>query len=94
MKIVNVKKFLRSILIILAISLIFAKGSFSHKKTEYEKLYVSEGDTLWNIASDLQSTNDYYKNKDIRYIVAHIQSINKLKTSNLYVNQELTIPII
>ena len=98
MKIVNVKKFVRSIVIVLliifGISLVFAKGTLSHKEAEYKKLYVSEGDTLWTIAYDLQKSNDYYKNKDIRYIIEDMKQINSLKSSSIYVNQELMIPVI
>lgn len=98
MKIVNVKKFIRSIGIILGIifvlSLIFAKSTLSHKETEYISFYVASGDTLWTIAEELQSCNDYYKNKDIRYIISDIQSINNLESSSLYVDQELMIPTI
>lgn len=98
MKIVNVKKFIRSICIILGLifvlSLIFAKSTLSHKEVEYVSISVTQGDTLWGIAEDLQSTNDYYKNKDIRYIISDIKSINNLESSNLYVDQELMIPVI
>lgn len=98
MKIVNVKKFVRSIVIVLLIifgaSIIFAKGTLSHKEAEYKKLYVSEGDTLWTIADDLQSNNDYYKDKDIRYIIEDMKNINNLESSSIYVNQELIVPVI
>lgn len=98
MKIVNLKKFLRSIFIILLVifilSLICAKASLSHKEMEYTTLYVTNGDTLWSIAKDLQKNNVYYKGKDIRDIVANIKDINNLESSNLYINQELMIPIV
>jgi len=98
MKIVNVKKFIRSVSLVLAIifllSLIFAKATLSHKEVEYVKIHVSSGDTLWSIAKDLQSTNDYYKNRDIRDIICDIKNINNMESSNLYVDQELTIPTI
>lgn len=97
MKIVNLKKFIRSICLILGIifvlSLIWAKDILSHKELEYSKLYVCKGDTLWTIAKDLQINNDYYKNKDIRYIISNIKSINNLESSTLYVDQKLMIPI-
>lgn len=98
MKIVNLKKFIKSIGFILGIifvlSLVFSKSSLSHKEIEYHKICVSSGETLWTIAQELQSTNDYYRNKDIRYIITDIQNINNLNTSILYVDQELLIPII
>lgn len=97
MKIKNVKKFVRSILIILGviliISLLISKSSLSFKETEYKKISVSSGDTLWEIASYNQRSNDYYKNKDIRYIINDIMKINNLENSSLTVGQELLIPI-
>ena len=98
MRIVNVKKFVRSIvvvlLIIFGVSLICAKGTLSHKEAEYKKVYVSEGDTLWTIAGEMQKNNDYYRNKDIRYIISDVKKINNLESSNIYVNQELMVPVI
>ena len=98
MKIVNFKKFIRSIcrvlLVIFALSILCAKSTLSHKKQEYTKFYVAEGDTLWNIAQGLQRDNEYYKNKDIREIIYSIKTINNLETSNLILDQELLIPIV
>lgn len=98
MKIVDLKKFIKSVVIILLLifcfSLIFTKASLSHKEIEYKSVYVQKGDTLWTIAEDLQSTNDYYKNKDIRDIIYNIKEINNLSSSNISINQELLIPTI
>ena len=98
MRIKNVKKFVRSILIILGIilslSLIIAKVSYSHGEKQYKSIYVSEGDTLWNIAKDNQKNNVYYKDKDVRYIINDLMKINNLSNSNIQVNQELVIPVI
>ena len=97
MKIKNVKKFVRSILIILgiilSISLLISKTSLSYKETEYKTISVSAGDTLWEIASYNQNSNDYYENKDIRYIINDIMKINNLENSSLTVGQELLIPV-
>lgn len=98
MKIVNLKKFIRSICLILIVafvlSLICAKSTLSHKEIEYKLIYVAKGDTLWEIASDLQKSNDYYKTKDIRYIISDIKNINNLESSNLHIDQELMVPVI
>lgn len=98
MRIANVKKFIRSILIILGVilslTLFISKTSFSHGETEYKTIYVSEGDTLWNIAKSNQTNNGYYKGKDVRYIVNDLIEINNLNNSNININQELLIPII
>ncbi len=98
MRIKNIKKFIRSILIILGIifclTLFISHGSLSHKETEYKTIYVSEGDTLWNIAKSNQLNNDYYKDKDVRYIINDLMKINNLNSSNINIDQELLIPVI
>ena len=98
MRIANVKKFIRSILIVLGIilclTLFINKTTLSHGEIEYKTIYVSEGDTLWNIAKSNQKNNGYYKGKDVRYIVNDLIEINDLNNSNININQELLIPII
>lgn len=98
MRITNIKKFIRSILLIigfvLLISLLISKATLSHNEIEYKKICVSEGDTLWNIAKSNQINNTYYKNKDIRYIISDLIEINNLENCNIKVNQELLIPTI
>ena len=98
MKIVDKRKFIRSLIviggIILLISFIFANKTFSHSEPSYKKVYVSSGDTLWNIAQQQKNTNLYFEDKDIRSIVDEIKYINKLDASNLEIGQELNIPII
>lgn len=95
-KIVNTKKFIRSLILIFLIcfilSFVLAKSSFSYTKLEYKTLYVKSGDTLWNIANSLQNT-DYYRGKDVRFIISDIKEINNLNNSNISINQELKIPI-
>ena len=97
MKIKNIKKFIRSILIILAIifviSLIITKSTYSHGEKQYKYIYVSQGDTLWNIAKENQVNNEYYKNKDVRYIINDLIKINNLNNSNISINQKLQIPV-
>lgn len=94
MRIKNKKKFIRGILIIIAIlSLFICKSTFSYSKPNYKKIYVSSNETLWEIAKNETINNDYYKNKDIREVVNRIKTINNLNTSNLYEGQELLIEI-
>lgn len=96
MKIVNIKKFLRSIivifLLILGVSLLISNKSFSHEETKYKTICVSNGDTLWSIAKDEKEFNSYYEDKDIRDIVASIKATNHLSSSELKINQKLVIP--
>ena len=95
-KIVNLSKFIRSILIILGIiiciSLFISNISFSHTETTYKTLYVSNGDTLWSIAKEEKSSNSYYDNRDVRDIVNSIKEINKLNNCDLSVGQKLLVP--
>lgn len=96
MRIANVKKFIRSILIIMGIifclTLFISKTTLSHGEIEYKTIYVSEGDTLWNIAKSNQINNGYYKDKDVRYIVNDLIKINNLKNSIITINQQLKVP--
>ena len=98
MKIKNLKKFIRSIFLILilfiSILLLIGKACYSNKQVEYKVITVSEGDTLWNIAKSYQVNNEYYKGKDVRYIINDLIKINDLGNSNIKENQELKIPVI
>lgn len=98
MKIVNKKKFIRSMSItiglIIFIILLLINTSFSHTETNYKKVSVISGDTLWTIAKFEKDNNSYFEDKDIRYIVDEIKYINNLNTSNLNIGDELTIPTI
>ncbi|MBQ9267755.1 MAG: LysM peptidoglycan-binding domain-containing protein [Clostridia bacterium] len=58
---------------------------FSHEETKYEKVLVSNGDTLWSIASSLEG--------NINRNIYEIKKVNNLEKSNLYVGQELLIPM-
>jgi len=95
MKIVNKKKFIRSVsLLIIFIILLLINTSFSHTETNYKKISVISGDTLWSIAKQEKNNNGYFKNKDIRDIIDEIKYINNLSSSNLNVGDELTVPTI
>lgn len=96
LKIVNLSKFIRSIVlilgIILCIGLFISNISFSHTEMTYKTLYVSNGDTLWSIAKEEKNLNSYYENKDVRDIVNNIKEINKLSNCDLSVGQKLLVP--
>lgn len=97
-KIVNTKKLLRSIFIILGILicilLIISNTTLSHGEKNYKKIKICNGDTLWKIAEIEQNTNEYYKYKDIRIIIDNIKKSNNLKNCELQIGQELIIPTI
>ena len=96
MRIVNKKKFIRMITLIIGIivftSIYFSNISFSKGEVKTKTIYVSSGDTLWTIASEEQENNLYYEDKDIRDIIYEIKKINNLENkSNLIVGQKLII---
>ena len=94
-KIVNEKKFIRSLTCLIMILFISTLGiSFSYSKTKvsYKEDYILKGDTLWSIAQKELITNEYYKNKDIRDVIYEIKEINNLKDSNLKIGQKILIP--
>ena len=97
MRIKNKKKFIRSLLLIIAIgSLFISKSTLSFSELNnknYKTIYVSSGETLWEIAKNEQKNNPYYQKKDIREIVYSIRNNNKLENSDLYEGQELLIAI-
>ena len=96
-KIVNVKKFIISTTILFLLILlggsILLNSTYSCSNIKYKTIYVTQGDTLWKIASEEQSNNSYYKDKDVRDIIYDIKETNGLKVSDLMVGQELKIPI-
>ena len=96
MRIVNLKKFVFSVflilMVILVVSLFISNSTLSHTETSYKVIYVAKGDTLWSIAKEEVSSNDYYSGKDIRDVVDNIGSLNNLYNSNLKIGDELKIP--
>ena len=97
MKIVDKRKFVRSICVtiglIVLLILMLSNISFSHTEVSYKEIAISEGDTLWNIAKYEKNNNMYFKDKDIRDIVDEIKQTNDLVNSKLNIGLKLSIPI-
>ena len=96
MRLVNKKKFVKMISLIIGIISIsfvcFSNISFSKGDIKTKTIYVSNGDTLWSIARQEQENNVYYEDKDIREIVYQIKKLNNLdNNSNLVIGQKLVI---
>lgn len=96
LKVVNTKKFIRSLVIIVA-SIIFLlligfNNTYSKGETKYKEEYIYTGDTLWSIAEKEAKDNKYYENKDVRNIVIEIKDINHIESGNLKVGQKIKIP--
>ena len=94
---INVKRIFLTIgvIFLIALFLIIFMGNnntYSNTEVSYKKIYVSSGDTLWEIAETEAANNAYYAKSDVRYIMKDLKEINKLTTSNIYVGQELIIP--
>lgn len=70
----------------------FSSKAYSKGEVKEKTIFVSNGDTLWNIASQEQETNNYYSDKDIRDIVYDIRKLNNLDNSEtLKIGQKLVI---
>ena len=95
MKIVNRKKFVKSLIImfgLLAIAIIGIQKTYCKEKIVYKEDYIVEGDTLWSIAQNEINTNEYYKNKDIRDVMYEIKTINHIGNEKLEIGKKIIIP--
>lgn len=95
MKIVNVKKYIRTIsilVILILIIILFSNKTYSKVDTKYKEESIILGDTLWSISQEESKNNKYFENKDIREIVSEIKRINKLDNLDLKEGQKLVIP--
>lgn len=97
MKIINRKKFVRSIVILLIILIfiliIFINKAYSNSDIKYIEEYVVKGETLWSIAEKQVKENKYFYNKDIRNVVYDLKQINNMKTSEIHEGMKIKIPI-
>ena len=96
MRIVDKKKFVRMVILIIGIISIlficFSNISFSKGEVKMKTIYVSSGDTLWTIATEEQENNSYYEDKDVIDIIYEIKKLNNLdNNSNLIAGQKLII---
>ena len=81
------------ILLVLSFLIILGNGkTSSHVEITMKKVFVANGDTLWEIAETEAKNNMYYYEKDIRYIIKDIKEVNHLVNSNLSIGQELFVP--
>lgn len=79
-------------IIIICIVLSMISSTYSYVEVKYKDIMVSTGETLWSIASEEKKYNEYYKDRDIRYIVDDIKLNNDLGKGYLQVGQILVIP--
>ena len=96
MKIVNKRKFVRSIsilIIVVSLLIIFSKATYSRGEITYKEDFVYSGDTLWNISKNEIENNKYFENKDIRDVISELKKINNLSESSLNAGDKIKIPI-
>lgn len=58
------------------------------QKQKYDKVHISKGDTLWDIAKEYNT-----KNYDLRRIVHQIEVINNISNADIHPGDILNIPI-
>lgn len=88
MRIVNKKRFIIAItILIVSIITLFSHCSAS-KKIETEEITVSTGDTLWSIASEYKKDG-----QDVREYIYELRKLNNLDDCTIYPNQVLKIEI-
>lgn len=84
--------FLAAMTAILAVAVAFGASSMATNEAgtpaETEVVMVSQGETLWDISSDLAEDGD------VRAMMHTIQEINALDSSMLMTGQELHVPVV
>lgn len=96
-KIVNKKKFTRAITILvisILIVFVFVINSYSTVEIKYKEKYICHGDTLWSIAKEEITNNEYFKDKDIREVIYELRKINNLNALSLKEGDILSIPVL
>lgn len=91
MKIVNKKRFITTISIILimffSVIVMFFSFTKNQEYTESHKtIYISKNETLWSIAKEYKKPN-----QDIRDYIYEIRKLNNMESATIYEGQELII---
>jgi LysM repeat protein len=92
-KVTDIQRFKRFMFIsVLLISiLVFASmttlNAYSKDIPQFDYIKVSEGDTLWSIASD------YTDNKEIREVIYEISKTNNIQDASIHPGDIIKIPL-
>ena len=86
MRIVNKKRFILAIMILIALIITLFSNCLAGKKVETEDLVVSTGDTLWSIACEYKKDG-----QDVREYIYELRKLNNLENCIIYPGQELKI---
>ena len=88
MKIKNMPRFITFLIILFVIvsciTNMFINHVFSHEEEKYNNITVSQGESLWSIASTLDG--------DVNKNIYEIKKLNHLESSMIYIGQNLIIP--
>lgn len=86
MKIVNKKRFITSITILMVILIALLNKCVAHKSIRTEDYMVSAGDTLWGIACEYKKTG-----QDVREYLYNLRELNELNDCVIYPGQVIKI---
>lgn len=86
MRIVNKKRFVISITILMALIITLFSNCSAVKKVETEDVVVSAGDTLWSIACEYKKDG-----QDVREYLYELRKLNNLTDCTIYPGQVLKI---
>ena len=86
MRIVNKKRFIISITILMALIITLFSNCSAVKKVETEDLVISAGDTLWSISCEYKKPG-----QDVREYIYELRKLNNLENCMIYPGQVLKI---
>lgn len=86
MRIVNKKRFITVITILIITLISIFNLSFAKAKVETENITVSAGDTLWSIACEYKKSG-----QDVREYIYELRQLNNLNDCTIYPNQVIKI---
>ena len=86
MRIVNKKRFIISIVIIIALLISLFNLCFAKTEVVTEDYVVSAGETLWSIASENKKAG-----QDVREYIYELREVNNMNDCMIYPNQVIKI---
>ena len=90
----DLKRVCTNIMILATIFVLFntiGNFTFGSKNMETKTIMVESRDTLWSIASDICKASS--EDLNVQNVILEIKNINNLDSSEIFVGQELNIPI-
>ena len=84
-------KKLAFIAVLLVTAAVFVSGYGVTRVVTYKTYYVSEGETVWDIAAEHMAEQD--KTRDVRELIHDIAEYNGLHGKTLQAGQKIIIPL-